>query len=361
MKRVLVVFGARPSAVKLAPVVHALEARGVQADVCLTGQHGEMLECCLEGLGLRPRYHLRGFSARPLPSRIAGMLVDVGEILVCSGDFDAVVVVGDTISGLAGALAGEYADVPVAHVEAGLRTHQREPWPEEMVRRQIDACAHWHFAPTVRAKGNLLAENVSGERLWITGNTIVDSLQKFGFEYSPPETPKVLITIHRRENWPHIKTIVEQVRYLASEYSDASFVWPAHPAIAEKVFGRFKGCNNVLLEYPLPYEDFMRLMLECSLVITDSGGVQEEASTLGIPNLVVRQCTERPEAIEAGVSRLVTNPVALGGAADGLLRYESELAKMRKPTKAFGDGRAGERIAGLMVSGVTCLGEPALC
>ncbi|MEA3225523.1 MAG: UDP-N-acetylglucosamine 2-epimerase, partial [Planctomycetota bacterium] len=227
MERYLVVFGARPSAVKLAPVVHALDARGASAAVCLTGQHGrEMLD--LDTLGLYPAYQ-REQAGGDVVSRLANMARFVGDVLRERPGFAGVIVVGDTISGMAGALAGAYADVPVAHVEAGLRTGAREPWPEEMTRRAIDTMAHWHFAPTPIARRNLRSEGLPVERLHIVGNTVVDSLKNMGVKRFTPDRPTVLVTIHRRENWSHIRRIAETVRKLAELHIGVRFAWPVHP------------------------------------------------------------------------------------------------------------------------------------
>lgn len=357
MKRFLVVIGARPSAVKLAPVVHALESRGAVADVCLTGQHEGMLTCCLEQLRLAPKHRFRRFGGEPLPCRMANILRDVADLLACE-HYDAVVVVGDTISGMAGALAGAFLDVPVAHVEAGLRTHAREPWPEEMTRRAIDAISTWHFAPTPIARVNLLDERIDQEAIWLVGNTVVDSLRDLGIERHPSVLESVLVTIHRRENWGHLPVIAALVSELALRFPFIQFAWPVHPnpTIAD-VARETCRCNpNVSLTDPLPYDQFMKYLSSAHLVITDSGGVQEEAAVLGVPTLVIRENTERPEAIEAGISKLV-GPVAFFKIAESLLRNPRELQAMAHTTDAFGDGRAGERIADILLSGETPLGE----
>lgn len=357
MKRVLVVIGTRPEAVKLAPVVHALEARGVTVDVCLTGQHGDILDCCLKSLEISVAYRLSCLG-ESLPSKIALMTDGISHIF---GDFqfDAVAVVGDTISALAGALAGYYADIPVAHVEAGLRTHEREPWPEEMTRVLIDRMACWHFAPTEGAKSNLLSEEILLNRLFVTGNPVVDSLRKLGIERVTPseERRMVLVTLHRRENWEQMGQYAEAIRALARFHPDITFIWPVHPnpLIQQSVKACCADTENVNLIEPMAYDDFLHCLASAVLVITDSGGVQEEAATIGVPSIVARKCTERPEAVDLGVSKLANSPEQLLYDAHRILQWPSLLTPMEKPGNTFGDGHAGERIAEIMVENLVTI------
>lgn len=359
MKHALVVFGARPSAVKLAPVVHALEARGVVADVYLTGQHGQMLDCCLEMLGLTPICRQCCCPCCELGERLGWMTADLGHYLMDSRVFsyDALIVVGDTISGLAGALAGAYSGIPVAHVEAGLRTHDREPWPEEMTRRTITSLAHWHFAPTPQARSNLLRERVPRKRIWIVGNPVVDSLRKLGIERRKSPVDEVLVTLHRRENWENMPVLAAMVSELAMRHPFAQFFWPLHPnpAVSTPVRQECGQFANITLSDPLPYGQFLQRLAAASLVITDSGGVQEEAGTLGVPTLVVRDNTERPESL--GRNSRLTPGLTFFLRAHQLLGNPKALAEMEKPSTVFGDGRAGERIADVLLSGSTPLGE----
>jgi UDP-N-acetylglucosamine 2-epimerase len=356
MKRFLVVIGTRPSAVKLAPVVHALESRGAVADVCLTGQQSEMLDCCLESLLLVPTHRFLGFNGAPLAYRLGDMVRRLSEILE-GYSYDGVVVVGDTVSGMAGALAGAFSDIPVAHVEAGLRTREREPWPEEMTRRAIDSIATWHFAPTAIAEDNLLAERIDPGGTWFVGNTVVDSLRDLGIHRHRSALETILVTIHRRENWDHLPVIAAFISELAARFP-FQFAWPVHPnpTIAEAVQEACRFNSNVTLSPPLPYDRFMTQLAAAHLVITDSGGIQEEAAVLGVPTLVIRKNTERPEALMAGVSRLV-GPVEFFKVAQALLKDAKQLTAMECTTTEFGDGHAGERIADILLTGETPLGE----
>jgi len=356
MGQFLIAFGTRPSAVKLAPVVHALRSRGAVADVCLLKQQEQMFDCCLESLEIAPRYCLsppRG----DLAARLGNMVQQVAPLVT---DYDGVVVVGDTISDLAGAMAGAYVDVPVAHVEAGLRTRGREPWPEEMTRRQIDAISHWHFCPTDLAVWNCLGEWIERATVFLTGNTIVDGLQRLGVQRQqngqPPEQT-VLITLHRRENWPHMARLAASLRKLAKQHPATRFVWPVHsnPEIGDAAQMYCHGRPNVLLKGPLPHNVFLTCLSAASLVITDSGGVQEEAAVLGVPTLLVRQVTERPESVDYGVTLLTGQ--AFYDQAHRLLGDAKALAAMNRPCDCFGDGRAADRIADILTTGSTPLGE----
>lgn len=355
--QILVVFGARPSVIKLAPVVHALRRRGATVNVCHTGQHGHMLECCLEPLGIEVTHRLDAQHGG-LAFRLGTMTSALGTLLA-RNPHDAVVVVGDTVSGLVGALAGAFAGTPVAHVEAGLRTYCREPWPEEMTRKAIDSMARWFFAPTQRAADNLEREGVDTKRVFVTGNTIVDALELMGQKRRRSPHPAVLITVHRRENWRGIEKITRQVCGLADTHPNVAFRWPVHlnPAIREPVFRVCGRTPNISLLDPLPYGEFLGELSRAWLVITDSGGVQEESATLGVPSVILRQVTERPEAVDAGVSVLAGGDFAL--LADAILRDDARRARMNRPSQCFGDGWASERIAAIMLNGKASLVEPA--
>jgi len=362
MKRFAVIFGARPSAVKLAPVVRALFDRGAAVDVCLTGQHGDMLDVVLGDLGLDATCSIHRFQpaeSSGLPDALGHMLVGVSTFLG-QKPYDGAIVVGDTLSGLAGALGASLAKVPVAHVEAGLRTHRHEPWPEEQIRRQIDACSHWHFAPTTEAMDNLLLEELqTDERTHMVGNTIVDSLRHREVSRSrpDPEHPEVLITLHRRENWPRMGWLAAAVCRLALRHPEVSFTWPVHPnpRVSRPIVLAVARSANVEILPALDYATFTQRLAESSMVITDSGGVQEEAATLGVPALIVRETTERPESVEAGVARLVGADFLR--TADELLSDPIELDAMSRAVPCFGDGLAGARIADYLVFGKTEIAE----
>lgn len=286
------------------------------------------------------------------------MTQEVGDYVEHS-QAECVIVVGDTLSAMAGALAGAYANVPVAHVEAGLRTHECEPWPEEMTRRAIGSVAHWHFTPTPSGFYNLLREGVDVMRIWNTGNPVVDSLHSLGVTRNKSPQPSVLVTLHRRENWPDIPVLSSLIASLADRHTDVQFTWPVHPnpAIEEEARAKCGYLDNIKLPDSLDYGEFMGHLAAAHLVITDSGGVQEEAAVLGVPTLVVRKNTERPEAVKAGVSRLIDS-LGLFATADELLKDSAKLAAMEVTTDAFGDGRASERIADILLTGTTTLGEP---
>jgi len=366
MKRFLVVIGTRPEAVKLAPVVHALESRGAVADILLTGQQEGMLNCCLAVLGLKAEHRLVGInasdhsSADSMVSRLSAFTRDIARRLDRPSvvAYDGVVVVGDTISAMAGALAGSLSGVPVAHVEAGLRTYAREPWPEETIRRSIAAMATWNFAPTAAAESNLWGENFDPGSTWLVGNTVVDSLRRFGAKRLKARSQIVVVTLHRRENWPAMRSLAETISNLAEKHPHVLFHWPVHPnaAVSGPVHDVCGDLDPIKLWGPLDYEAFLQALCSASLVITDSGGVQEEAAVLGVPTLVVRENTERSEAIEAGVSRLVSAD-DLFSVADELLSDPEKLQAMDHTTDAFGDGRAGERIADILLTGQTPIGE----
>jgi len=355
--RVAVIFGARPSAVKLAPVVHALQARHAAVDVLLTGQHGEMLDVCLGGLDLSPAHRFVAPEG-PLSARLGAMVANLGSFFA-TACYEAIVVVGDTTSGLAGALAGTFAEIPVGHVEAGLRTRRRDPWPEEQNRRTITSLAHWHFAPTAIARDNLRREDVPRERIWLTGNPVVDSLRRAGIRRNRSPVEQILVTLHRRENWEQMPVLAGLVAELALRHPFAQFLWPVHPnpTVSGPAHHHCRRLPNVTLCRPLSYEQVLFVLGQSWLVITDSGGIQEEAATLGVPTLVVREVTERPEAVYAGVARL-TGQLGFFQEAHQLLKHSGQLGAMERPTACFGDGRAGERIADIVLGGSTPLGEP---
>jgi UDP-N-acetylglucosamine 2-epimerase (non-hydrolysing) len=360
IRNVFVVFGARPSVIKLAPVIHALRLRGATVSVCHTGQHGEMLACCLQSVGVEITHRIDD-AAGPdggLARRLGSMVAGVGQILE-SEPQDAVIVVGDTVSGLAGAMAGAFADVPVAHVEAGLRTHAREPWPEEMTRRAIDALATWHFAPTPLAEDNLQREGIDPQKIHVVGNTVVDALRLIGVIRHRHAWPQILVTVHRRENWGQMRRIADQVRDLAARHPVVAFRWPVHPnpCVRGPVVAACDGLRNVTLLPPLPYDEFLHELGAAWLAISDSGGVQEEAATMGVPAMVLRGVTERPEAIDAGVT-VLADAADFAALASALITDHARLARMGQPSGCFGDGRAGERIAAVLLHGRTPLGEP---
>lgn len=365
--RILAVFGTRPEAIKLAPVVHAFAAQpGVELLTCATGQHRQMLDQVLGVFSLVPDYDLD--LMRPdqdLDHVTAGVLQGLGGV-VGSARPDWTIVQGDTTTAFAAALTAFYHKVPVAHVEAGLRTGNIfSPWPEEMNRRLISRLASVHFPPTRTAARNLARENVDGGSMLITGNTVVDALQWvaarlesdidtrarlmdcFGYLGANTGRRLILVTGHRRENFDGgLERVCRALRRLAGR-GDCDIVYPVHlnPRVQAIVRAVLADHPAIHLIEPLDYLPFVYLMQRAYLILTDSGGIQEEAPGLGKPVLVTRDTTERPEAIAAGTARLVgTDEATIVDAATELLDNAEAYAAMALARNPFGDGRAAERI-----------------
>ncbi len=363
---VLVVFGTRPEAIKQAPVIWALRRRPERFRVTAlsTGQHREMLRPMLELLDVAPDLELD--LMRPdqsLADVTARCMTSVEEVLRTARP-DVVVVQGDTTTAMAAAMAAFYQRIPVAHVEAGLRSGSMdEPFPEEANRRVVDLFARWLFAPTNEAADLLAREHVDPSRVIVTGNTVVDALlhvrEKLGaralrVDGAPDAALRgdrrlVLVTGHRRESFGSgIASICDALAALARRHPDAHFVYPVHlnPNVVGPVRERLGGIENVHLIAPQPYDQFLALLSRAHLVLTDSGGVQEEAPSFDVPVLVMRNRTERPEGVSAGCARLVgTECARIVEAADELLLDPAAHARMAKAPSPYGDGHAGERIA----------------
>ncbi len=362
MTRVALVLGTRPEAIKLAPVARAFRAApGCAAPIWSSGQHRELAREALGAFGLAPDVDLALMRPGQSLSELAGRLLVGLDALLAEHAPDAVVVQGDTTTALCGALAAFHRRVPVAHVEAGLRTHDlTSPFPEEANRQLISRLARWHFAATPRAADALRGEGVT-QGVHVVGNPVIDALNWIPesggpAEPSEPARPLVLWTAHRRENFgAPLREALGALRTLALEFPGARFVFPVHPnpevraAVAETWPAGAPA--NLELCGPLPYPEFARLMRSAAFLVSDSGGVQEEATALGKPVILLRDDTERPEAVEAGVVELV-GPHAAGilSAARGLLGDPAELARRSAPSAAFGDGRSGERIAGICLA-----------
>jgi len=368
--RVAVVLGTRPEAVKLAPVIRAMrDSEHFEPVVVTTGQHREMLAGILPQLEVRPDVELDvmrpGQSLHALSARLHSELGDV----LGGQPFAAAVVQGDTTTALCGALAAFYQHVPVAHVEAGLRSGVRaDPFPEEANRRMISTVATWHFAPTVPAGVNLLREGIESDQVEVTGNTVVDNLlwvvgRRLGTSAFPAGAPgrRVLVTLHRRENQGAAMTaLAEAVAQLARE-RDVQVVLPVHrsPAVRASLLPVLADQPRVHLVEPLDYLDFTATLADADLVLTDSGGVQEEAPTLDVPVLVLRRTTERMEAVRAGAAELVgTDPAAVLARAGALLDDAALHARMAAAENPFGDGRASQRILDRLALDLTA--APAL-
>lgn len=368
--KVLVVIGTRPEAVKQAPVVQALAGReGVTTTVCLTAQHRDMLDEAVATFRLPIHHDLDLMRPGQSLTQVAVRVLEGIDALLARDPHDWVLVQGDTTTSMAAAQAAFHRGVRVGHVEAGLRTwNVQEPFPEEWNRRAIDALADLAFAPTERARQNLLAERVPEERILVTGNTAIDALQWVARQPSaapPPELsdldpgrPIVLVTAHRRESFGRpLEEICRALALLAGreDARGVSIVYPVHPNpnVRAVVARQLEGRPHVHLLSPLGYSTFVSLMTRARLILTDSGGIQEEAPGLGKPVLVMRERTERPEAIEAGTAVLVgTDSNRIVAEVDRLLGDEAAYRAMAVARNPFGDGHAGERIADALVTAV---------
>lgn len=364
--KILIVFGTRPEAIKMAPVVKRLqETHGLDAKVCVTAQHREMLDQVLDLFGITPDYDLNIMKpGQDLTDITARILLALRDLLKAE-KFDRLLVHGDTTTTMAAALAAFYEKVSVGHVEAGLRTgNMYAPWPEEMNRSLVGRIAEQHYAPTETARQSLLAENVSDDAILVTGNTVIDALHEVVAQFdNDPELDAqmqarfpfleesrrmVLVTGHRRENFgAGFERICTALRDI-SEKSDAQVVYPVHlnPNVQEPVNRILGDAGDVHLIEPQDYLPFVWLMRRAHTVVTDSGGVQEEAPSLGKPVLVMRETTERPEAVEAGTVRLVgTDPDKICSEALTLLNDAAAYEAMARALNPYGDGHAAERIA----------------
>lgn len=368
---VLNIFGTRPEAVKMAPVVLQLAATaGVESRVCVTAQHRQMLDQVLSVFKIVPDIDLN--LMRPdqsLADLTAGILTHLDPVLK-SEKPDWVLVQGDTTTVMTTALLCYYNRIRVGHVEAGLRTDDKwQPFPEEINRRIAGVVADLHFAPTQHARRNLLREGVPDERIVVTGNPVIDALQQIVTHPMPTETQElldqtgirpggrrlVLVTAHRRENFGKPLTdICEALRGLAEQYSDSiHLIYPVHlnPNVQQPVYQLLAGVPNITLLPPLDYLPMVHLMKRATLVLTDSGGIQEEATGLGVPTLVLREVTERPEGLEAGVLKLVgSDPARIVRESAQLLDDPDAHAAMAQAANPFGDGHAAERIVKALVN-----------
>jgi UDP-N-acetylglucosamine 2-epimerase (non-hydrolysing) len=361
--RVATILGTRPEVIKLAPVVRELRRDpDTECVVVATGQHREMLDQMLDVFELETDVDLGVMQPDQRLSDLTAELIRGLGNTVAATRPDWVLVQGDTSTTLCGALAAFYESVPVAHVEAGLRTGQpRAPFPEEANRQLVTRLADLHFCPTLRSAENLVAESVPAERVRVTGNTVIDALL-WAVERAralPPPFPRtrprrILLTVHRRESQGQAMRDVCGVIRELTRRADTEVVFPVHrsPAVREVVVPALLGVEGVHLCEPLDYLDFVHVLDSSDLVLTDSGGLQEEAPTLGKPVLVLRDTTERPEAVEAGVARVVgTEPAVVHAAVSRLLDDPVAYRAMAHPENPFGDGRAGARIARALAEG----------
>ena len=370
--RVMVVFGTRPEAVKLAPVIKALKLHSdeIQTTVCITAQHRQMLDQVLDAFQITPDIDLD--LMRPdqsLSELTARIFTDLDPVLQTHQP-DWLLIQGDTTTVMAAALLGYYHHISVGHVEAGLRTHDKwQPFPEEVNRRLAGVLADLHFAPTENNRQNLLREGVPDENIAVTGNPAIDALRIIAEQPAPPEAESllrqagiqtggrrlVLITAHRRENFgAPIRDICGAIQNLAQHYRDSvTFIYPVHlnPNIQEPVYELLSDIENILLLPPLDYLPLIHLMKHADLILTDSGGIQEEAPSFGIPTLVLRERTERQEGVNAGTLKLVgTDPDRIFTEAQRLLDDPQAHAAMAGAVNPYGDGHASERIVSALLA-----------
>jgi UDP-N-acetylglucosamine 2-epimerase (non-hydrolysing) len=376
VKRVLLVFGTRPEAIKMAPLVKVLQqdTEHFETKVCVTAQHRQMLDQVLEVFGIVPEYDLNIMApGQDLYDITSKVLLGLRDVLK---DFapDVVLVHGDTTTSMAAGLAAFYQQIKVGHVEAGLRTYDMlSPWPEEMNRQVTDRLCHYYFAPTRQSEENLLRENINKSRIFVTGNTVIDALlmavdiigrspvkqQELheilkGKGYAVTDREYILVTGHRRENFGEgFLHICKAIKEIAFQHSEMDIVYPVHlnPNVQRPVYELLSGLSNVYLIDPLDYLPFIYAMQHSKLLLTDSGGVQEEAPSLGKPVLVMRDTTERPEAVTAGTVKLVgTDCNAIISNVDELLRNKELYRMMSETHNPYGDGHACERIREALLS-----------
>lgn len=377
MKHVLFIFGTRPEAIKMAPLVLRFKAEAsFKTTVCVTGQHRDMLDQVLKLFGIQPDIDLdimrQNQDLFDVTLNILHGLKPILQKLVP----DIIFVHGDTTTTFTASLAAFYCKIKVAHIEAGLRTHNLlSPWPEELNRQLTARLASYHFAPTESARQNLLKEGIRDDQIMVTGNTVIDALHYIqnkieqnpalkvqltsllrnrGYPFPDAIAPRriILVTGHRRENFgAGFRNICSALKQIATEHQDVDVVYPVHlnPNVRKTVLSMLKNISNIYLIEPLEYEPFIFLMHASFIVITDSGGIQEEAPSLGKPVLVMRNQTERPEAVSAGTVRLVgTNPDLIKTAVSSLLTDPAYYASMAQAVNPYGDGKSSDRIFELL-------------
>jgi UDP-N-acetylglucosamine 2-epimerase len=362
MIKVLVIFGTRPEAIKFAPVIAELRSRTSEFTtyVCVTAQHRQMLDQVLEWFQIVPDFDLNLMEANQSLCRLAGGLFrHIGDVIdrVCP---EVVLVQGDTTTTMVAALAAAYYRVPVGHIEAGLRTYDlQNPFPEELNRRVVSIATTHHFAPTERAAKRLIEERIPAERVHVTGNTVIDALAMTVSRQVTVELPingnerVILVTAHRRESFGDpFESMCRAMRRIVERNAGVHIVFPVHlnPNVRGPVNRILGAHSRIHLLEPLRYEQFVHLMVRADIILTDSGGIQEEAPFLGKPTLVMRETTERPEAVEAGAARLVgTSEFNIVESCENLLEDHGEYDKMAHAGSPFGDGNASRRIVNLLL------------
>lgn len=365
--RVMTVFGTRPDAVKMAPVVLELQRYEpqVHVQVVVTAQHREMLDQVLKVFGIAPHHDMDIMRHGQSLTQITVRALEGLDVLLRDQKPHVLLAQGDTTTTFVAALAAFYHQVAFGHVEAGLRTHHKHnPFPEEMNRKLAGAIADFHFAPTPQARANLLREGVPSDAIWVTGNTGIDALLMVAERAYPIDDPQlkqvmdsplrtVLLTAHRRENWGEpLRRICTAARNLVERFEDIQVVFPMHrnPLVRQTAVEVLGNVPRVILTEPPDYAPFVKLMQHSTLILTDSGGVQEEAPSLGKPVLVLRETTERPEGVEAGTARLVgTDAERIFAEASLLLTNEHAYQQMARAVNPYGDGKAAQRIRQVLV------------
>ena len=363
MIKVISIFGTRPEAIKMAPLVKELEKRKeIESIVVVTAQHRQMLDSVLETFNIKPDYDLNVMKQGQTLGDITTKAITGLEEIIQKEKTDIVLVHGDTTTTFAGALAAFYNKVSIGHVEAGLRTYDKySPYPEEMNRQMVDAMTDMYFAPTLMSKENLLKEGKDESKIYVTGNTAIDAMsttidENYTYpelDWIKPNEKMILLTAHRRENLGEpMRNIFKAVKRITDEFSDVKVIYPIHlnPKVREIANEIFKGDDKVHLIEPLEVFDFHNFQNKSYIILTDSGGIQEEAPSLGKPVLVLRDTTERPEGIKAGTLKLVgTNEETIYNETKKLLTDKIEYEKMSKASNPYGDGHASEKIVDAII------------
>lgn len=370
LKKILIVFGTRPEAIKMAPLILKLkEEKQFKINVCVTAQHREMLDQVLEIFDIEPDFDLNLMTdSQSLESLFSSILINISKVYQKFNP-DLILVHGDTSTTFASSLAAYYQKIPIGHVEAGLRTNDLfSPWPEEANRKLTASLANLHFSPTIAAKKNLINEGIDKEKIYVTGNTVIDSLLiaknllnsnkklKNDIDLKLPRFKKdnkmILVTGHRRENFGDgFKQICEAIKEIALNNKDLEIVYPVHlnPNVKKPVFNILSSISNIHLIDPVEYLTFIRLMNKSYLILTDSGGIQEEAPSIGKPVIVMRSNTERPEAVDAGTVILSgSNKNKIVSSVKSLLNDKEKYFEMSKSRNPYGDGNASKNIVEIL-------------
>ena len=353
-KKVFFVIGTRPEAIKLYPIIKDMEnIDNINVCVCITGQQRQLLDKIKAELGIKADYDLDVMTpGQPLASLTSKLIAAISQTIELESP-DLVMVQGDTASALCGAWSGFYAQVPVAHVEAGLRTHEKySPFPEEINRQMISRIATIHFCPTKNNQANLLAEGIK-ENIYITGNTGLDTIARISKQTATKadSKPYIIYTVHRRENRLHLKTLAQQIIRLTTELTSYEHIYIQHPNPSTSLKKVLISTESPRVIPPLDYKNMVHTLKQAALVITDSGGLIEECSFLGIPSIILRTSTERQESL-AEESSIICSPALdnLYSMATDLLSNDEQITKMSLPSTAFGDGRSSSRVVELILS-----------